>query len=176
LNYLLATLLTLFNLGCLLLVVIGLPGTWLMVGATLLLAWWRAADPARNQDAMFGLPALIAAVALAAIGEILEFLAGVFGSQAIGGSGRSGIGALIGGILGGILGVAIPPPVLGTLLGACVGAAVGAWGVELHHGRPMRESLKSGLGAGVGRFMGTVGKLVCGVAIWVIVTVAAFWP
>jgi len=36
--------------------------------------------------------------------------------------------------------------------------------------------VRSGLGAGVGRFFGTVAKLVVGIGIWIVAAVAAFWP
>lgn len=175
-TYALAVALMILNAGGLLLVVFGLPGTWLMVAATLLAAWWQwdARRPASEQ--MFSITVLVAIVALALIGEVVEFLAGVVGTRTAGGTRRGAVGALIGTIAGAIIGTAIPPPILGTLLGACAGAAIGAWGLELSGGRTMRASLKSGAGAGVGRLVGTVAKLAIAVAIWVIVAVAAFWP
>lgn len=176
-TYVLATALTLFNAVWLLLVVLGLPGTWLMVVTTLLVAWWQwdPALPAGQQ--MFSIWVLVAIAGLAVIGEVLEFFAGVFGTRAAGGSGRGAVGALIGTLIGGVAGTfLIPIPVLGSLIGACAGAALGAWGIELWQGRTMGASVKSGVGAGVGRFAGTLAKLVIGVLIWLIVGVAAFWP
>jgi hypothetical protein len=35
--------------------------------------------------------------------------------------------------------------------------------------------MRSGMGAGVGRFWGTVAKIGIGAAMWLIITVAAFW-
>jgi hypothetical protein len=40
----------------------------------------------------------------------------------------------------------------------------------------MRASVKSGVGAGVGRLAATLMKLVGGAIIWLIVAVAVFWP
>jgi len=74
-EYFYATLLVLVNSLCLFLVVLGMPGTWLMVVATALLAWWRW------EVQMFSLPVLMALVLLAAVGELLEFLAGLFGAK-----------------------------------------------------------------------------------------------
>jgi uncharacterized protein YqgC (DUF456 family) len=173
--YLAATLLALLNAMWLALVVVGLPGNWLMVLTTLLVAWWRwTAEPARP---MFGAPVLIAICVLAFVGEIVELLAGVVGSRTAGGSRRGALGALVGALVGAVLGTAfIPVLVLGSLIGTCAGAAIGAWGLEFSGGRSSRASLKAGLGAGVGRLAGTLAKLVVGSAIWIVVAIAAFWP
>lgn len=175
--YVWATILTLVNAGWLLLTIIGLPGTWLMLLCTGLVAWWHWDAGASVYDQMFGLPVLIAAAALATLGEIFEFFAGVFGSSVAGGSRRSAGGALVGTFVGGLVGTFfLPIPIVGALIGACAGAAIGAWGVEIYDGRPLGVSVQSGVGAGVGRFLGTVAKLACGVAMWILLAIAAFWP
>lgn len=173
--YVLAAALTLVNAGWLLLVVLGLPGNWLMVLGTLAVAWWQW--EAVVGQPMIGVPVLVTIVVLALLGEISEFLAGVAGSKAAGGTRRGAVGALVGALIGGIVGTfIIPVPVLGSLAGTCLGAAVGAWGLELSGGRSLRAAACSGAGAGVGRFVGTLAKLVAGVAIWVVTAIAAFWP
>jgi uncharacterized protein YqgC (DUF456 family) len=174
-TYLLSTLLVLLNTIWLATVMAGLPGTWLMVLCTALLAWWKWGDPATGQAGMFSLATLITIVALAAIGEIAEFFTGVVGTKHAGGSRRGAVGALIGGFVGAIVATPFIPP-LGTLIGACGGACLGAWGLELSGGRKMGESARSGIGAGVGTFAGRVVKLIIGIAIWLIIAVAAFWP
>lgn len=168
--YVWAAVLTLVNAGWLFLVVLGLPGTWLMVLSAALFAWayWETA---------IGRWTLLTLVGLAVIGEVLEFVAGVAGSQRAGGTRRGAIGALAGGLIGGVVGTgAIPIPLIGSLLGACAGAFAGAMILELSGGRDANESFRSGVGAGVGRFFGTLGKFAAGVAIWIVATVAAFWP
>ena len=169
--------LTVVNAAWLFLVVLGLPGTWLMVAGTLLVAWWQWEPGVPGSQQMFSPAVLIAVVALAAAGELAELLAGVFGSKAAGGTRRGAVGALVGGLIGGVLGTfLIPLPLLGSLIGTCAGAGVGAWGLELQQGRTGRAALKSGVGAGVGRLLGTVAKLVAGGLIWITAAVAAFWP
>ncbi|MBU0616727.1 MAG: DUF456 domain-containing protein [Planctomycetes bacterium] len=176
-TYLWATLLILLNTLWLATVVAGLPGTWLMVVCTALLAWWKWEDPATGQAGMFSLATLITIVVLAAIGEIAEFFTGVVGSKKAGGTRRGAIGALIGCLVGAVAATfLIPIPILGSLIGACGGACLGAWGFELSGGRRMAESARSGVGAGVGTFAGRVVKLIVGIAIWLIVAVAALWP
>jgi uncharacterized protein YqgC (DUF456 family) len=83
------------------------------------------------------------------------------------------VGAVTGAILGTFV---IPLPLLGTLIGACIGAAVGTLLMEFGAGRKMEESARMGLGAGLGEFVGITCKIALGFAIWLIVTIAAFWP
>ncbi len=165
--------LILLNTVWLALVVIGLPGNWLMVVSALLLSWWAPGRPA-GSPAMFSLGVLIAIAALALAGEIAEFGAGLVGVRQGGGTRRGALGALVGAIAGGIIGTFFIP-LFGSLVGACVGAALGAWALELSGGRSHRASLKSGAAAGVGRLAGTIAKLGAGIAIWLTVGVAAFW-
>jgi uncharacterized protein YqgC (DUF456 family) len=168
-NYLWAAILVLANSAWLALDLVGLPGNWLIIVGTLLVAWLR--------PGMFGLWTLVAAVALAAVGEVLELFSGVWGAQK-GGAGRRGsAGALLGGIIGAIMGTfLIPVPVFGSLLGACAGACLGAWVLELSGGRDSRASLHAGIGAGLGRAVGTIVKLFVGIVLWLMIAIAAFVP
>lgn len=174
--WVMAAMLVVLNAIWLLALVLGLPGIWLMIAGALALQWWSSATPSAGGP-MFTTWTLVAVVTLAVLSEVFEFLAGMWGTAAAGGTRRGSLGALLGGIAGAVFGTAlIPVPIVGSLLGACLGAALGAFGFELSGGRRVNESVASGLGAGVGRFTGTLIKLVLGVAVWVIVAVAAFWP
>jgi len=168
--YLWSILLVLFNAVWLVLVVFGLPGNWLIVISTCLFAWWRW------DDGVFSIYTLIAILVLAVLGELVELLAGAGGAKRAGAGWRGSIGALIGAVTGAILGTfLLPIPFLGTLTGACVGAGLGAWGLELAGGRQMQDSVRHGIGAGIGEFLGITTKFILGILIWLIVTVAAFW-
>ena len=173
--YLWAALLVLLNTLWLATVVVGLPGTWLMVVSTALVAWWQRGDAAAGDQGMFSIATLVVIIVLAALAEVVEFLTGVVGSKRAGGTRWGSVGALVGGVIGAIVATPLIPP-LGSLIGACAGACAGAWGLELAGGRKMKESVDVGVGAGVGTLVGRVAKLIAGVAIWVIVAVAAFWP
>ena len=165
----LAVILTIVNLLWLFLVVLGMPGNWLMLAGAIAL-WWY-------EPAMFSIWTLVAIGVLAGVGELLELLAGVVGSKKAGGTRRGTIGALVGGLIGAIVATfLIPIPVVGSLIGACVGAGLGAGGFELTGGRTMDDAVKSGVGAGVGRLVGTGIKLAIGVMIWIVCAVAAFLP
>lgn len=171
-----ATLLSLLNLGFLFTVMIGMPGTWLMLIATVIVAWVRRGPAQPEGEPMFSLGVLITLLVLAIVGEIIEFVAGVAGAKGGGGTKWGAGGALLGTLVGGIVGTIAFPFVLGSLVGACLGAAIGAVTFELYGGRRLQLALRSGYGAAIGRLGGTLGKLAVGVVMWVIITVAAFWP
>jgi uncharacterized protein YqgC (DUF456 family) len=176
-SWLVPIVLVIVNAAWLVLVLLGLPGTWMMVATTLLVAWWHWPPTGSNTPPMFSLGVLLAIVVVAVVAEVLELAAGMVGAKATGGTRRGAAGALGGGLIGAVAGTfLIPIPLLGSLLGACLGAALGAWGLELSGGREHGAALKAGMGAGVGRLLGMVMKLLAGVAIWVVVAVAAFWP
>lgn len=177
LDLLLGVALVVVNLFWLFLVVLGLPGTWLMAGTMALVAWWRW-DEARGADGqMFGIVALAIVFGLAVIGEIAELAAGMAGARRAGASIWGTIGALLGALFGGLAATfVIPLPVIGSLIGACGGAAVGAWLMELGSGRSREAAERSAIGAGVGRFQGTLIKLGIAAIMWVVIAVAAFWP
>ena len=163
-----AALLTVLNLIFWLAIVFGLPGTWLMILSAAVADWWLAETP------LFGTPVLLAAVGLAVLGEILEFFLSAAGSRGAGGSRRGAVLAIAGGIVGAILGTPIPVPLLGTLIGACIGAFVGALIGDVWAGRPLFHSMAAGKGAAVGRFWGTVSKLIVGGVLVLLLGVAAF--
>ena len=175
--YVWAILLCLVNVAWIATIVAGIPGTWLMVGSTVFVAWWWRAGTAASQPGMFNIWTLVAITVIAAVAELLEFLAGVVGSQRAGGTRWGALGALGGGLVGAIVATPlIPLPLIGSLAGACIGAAAGALALELYTGQQLHVSIKSGVGAGMGTFVGRAIKLIAGALIWLIVAVAAFWP
>lgn len=160
--------LTLANLVFWFSILFNVPGTWLMVLLAIGLEWWQPGE------FMFGWAVLGAAVALAVLGEVLEFVLGAAGSRQAGGSKRAAALAIAGGVVGAILGTAIPVPILGTLLGASAGAFAGSLLGDLWAGRPVPGSIEAGRGAAMGRFWGTVAKMGVGAVIVVVLGVAAF--
>ncbi|MCF7954186.1 MAG: DUF456 domain-containing protein [Phycisphaerae bacterium] len=168
--YVWLTTLVIFNSCSLLLVLFSLPGNWLIVSATGLFAWWKW------DEGIFSIYTLIAITVLAVIGEIIEFFAGAGGAKKAGASWLASLSAIAGALIGAMIGtVFIPVPILGTLLGACIGAGTATLAVEALSGKKIDHSIKSGLGAGVGVFLGTTSKFVIGILIWLTVTVAAFY-
>lgn len=164
-----AVLLTFMNLIWLFLTALGLPGNWLIVLTTALVAWGQ------RDTGMVGLWVLGAMIALAALGELIEFLGGIVGARRAGGTRWGALGAIVGGVIGALVGTGALP-VLGTVVGACVGAFVGSAAVEIASGQRLRGALRAARGAGIGHGIGIVGKLAVGILIWLTATVAAFWP
>lgn len=166
--YLWAGGLTLINLAWLVLTLLGLPGNWLMIITAALVAWWV-------DDPMIGRWVFVAVVGMAAMGELVELLAGAIGSKRSGGTRWGAMGALLGGIAGALAGtLLIPIPVVGTILGAAGGAFAGATALELASGRARAEAVRAGRGAAIGHVTGNLTKFALGCAIWLTLTIAAF--
>jgi uncharacterized protein YqgC (DUF456 family) len=172
-----ALLLSVLSAGCVFVVILGLPGTWLMAGLAGLFSWWQW-DAARGAtDQFLGVYALVAVLALAVAGEVWEFAASAAGARKAGASGWGAVGAIVGAVAGGIAATfLIPIPIVGSLIGACGGAAAGAGVCELAIGRSHNQALRSSVGAGIGKLKGTLAKLSIAVVMWLVITVAAFWP
>ena len=171
-----ALLLILILLIGLLATVFGLPGNWLIVAAAASYAFVMPADRAAD----IGWPVLLALLLLAALGELLEFLAGALGVARGGGSRRGAlmalVGSLVGAVLGAMIGVPIPVigPVLAALFFASLGAMVGAMLGEHSTGRPLQETWQIGKSAFWGRLFGTLAKTTLGAVMVVVAAVAVF--
>ncbi|MEM7229481.1 MAG: DUF456 domain-containing protein [Planctomycetota bacterium] len=162
---------------CVISVVVSLPGAWVMIGLALVIELMDFIYLPVDAGQTFGWWTLGIAVALAAFGELLEFSAGALGAKTAGSSSRGMWGALGGGIIGAILGTFIPVPLLGTLIGAVVGTFTGALLGEMSHkDGTLDGSIKPAIGATIGRILGTLAKVPVATAIWMMLTIAAFWP
>jgi uncharacterized protein YqgC (DUF456 family) len=76
------------------------------------------------------------------VGQVTDFLMGVWGARKFGASWKGAVGAL----LGAFIGFFLPPPLLWLILGPIVGAIIG----ELCAGRTLQAGSKAGLGAIIG--------------------------
>ena len=156
------------------LTLLGMPGNWLMVAAVI---GYVLLVP-EESPLSIGWAVAVTLGALAALGELLEFLAGALGVAKAGGSRRGAILALLGSLTGGIVGlfVGLPIPVVGSVISAVLFAAAGAFlGAVLGEqwkGRGLNDSLKTGHAAFWGRLLGTVAKTAVG-AVMVATTIAA---
>jgi uncharacterized protein YqgC (DUF456 family) len=164
----LAVVLIVANLMAVALVLLQLPGTWIMLALTALFAWWRWDEPRPS----IGLWTLGVALALALLAELVEFVAGAIGSRTAGGSKRGAFGSMVGGVIGAIVGTfAIPVPIVGTLIGACLGAACGSMLGDIAAGREPQAVWKAGAGAAVGKLVGTVTKVGIALMMWLIIAI-----
>lgn len=155
-------LLFVFNTVGVVLVLVQLPGTWIMILATAIVAWlfpdwigWVVVA------VMFG---------LAVLGEILEFAAGAVGAVGGGSSKTAAAAAVAGAIIGAIVGTFALAflPIIGTLIGATLGAGIAAFAVDIKKGIAFDQSFKGGIGAAIGRLGGAVGKFGVSVVMWVV--------
>ena len=128
--------------GALLLVPLGLPGTWLMLGAAV-------AYNALTGTEAIGLASLIGLTVLTVLAEVAEFVLGGRYARHYGGSRRAGWGAIVGGIAGAVVG--FPVPVVGPVIGALVGSFAGALVLEYTVAGDHRTATRAATGALIGR-------------------------
>jgi len=155
------TLLFLTLLLGLALVPLGLPGLWVMLGATLV--YWIVVPAGSIGGITFGVLA-----ALVVVAEVLEFTISGRYARKYGGSRRAGWGAIVGGIVGAVIGV--PLPIIGSMVGAFAGAFAGALVAELTVARETRgEPIRVATGALIGRVVAAATKVAFGMAmvVWV---------
>lgn len=151
-----------------------LPGNWLLLIFSLI---YKLILP-KDSHPSITWTMLVLALVLAILGEVWEFVAGAAGAAKRGGSRRGAILAIAGSLVGSLGGavVGVPIPVVGPLIGALVGGAVGAFiGAYLgERGRTHEERVEIGKGALFGRLIGTAGKLIFGLLMFLIMTVDSF--
>jgi uncharacterized protein YqgC (DUF456 family) len=155
------TLLLAFILFCCILIIpLGLPGTWLILGV--------AVGYAALTHESIGWVNIVIIGVMAIVGEILEFMLAGRYARKYGGSKRAGWGAIIGGIVGAFAG--IPIPIIGSMIGAFVGAFAGALLFELAGGTRAGPAAKVATGALLGRVVAAAMKVGIGfvMAAWVI--------
>ncbi len=158
-----------FVLGIVMLLsIFGLPGNWIML---ILVAVYHFVLPVESP---LGVGYWVIALAVAVLGEVLEFLLQVKQAKKYGSSTTGTVGGVIGAL---ILAVMMAPLFfgIGAFIGALLGAYLGCLLFELLRGQDARTAARAARGAMFGRFLGTVCKLACGVVIWA-VTMQSLWP
>lgn len=152
------------------------PGNWVMVALAALFAWLL--PDAEGRGLSWTTVAVVCG--LAVLGEVIELLAGAAGAKREGASRRAIVLALVGTVVGSVAGaiVSLPIPVVGPIIGALGGGAAGAFAGaylgESWKGRDTSQSLAVGRGALIGRLLGTVGKLLVGAVMIVVIVLDAF--
>ena len=168
--YVYATSMCLLNAVWLALVFFYLPGNWLIVLTTGALAWWQ-----RDVQAIsFWTVGVMAFLAL--IGEVIEFMAGMGGAKKAGAGWLASISAGGGGLGGGGGGGGlISIPFSRPLVGAGVRGRAGGGGLWWGGGDEQGDEVRSGVGAGVGVFIGTASKIAIGAVLWLMAAIAVFF-
>lgn len=135
---------------------LGWPGLWIMV----------AIVGAGALAGEIGPGVVIAAIALAATAELLEFLIVRRMSLRYGGSNRAFWGAVIGGTVGVFLG--FPVPIVGPVIAGILGSFIGAAAVSLHESRDLAAASRVGWGVVLARALAAFVKVAAAIAILVI--------
>ena len=126
----------------LLIIPLGLPGTWIMVIAAWGYNYLVPGDPV-------GTWTILGTAILALIAEWLEMTLSASYTRKYGGSKRAAWGAIIGGVVGAVIGV--PVPLIGPLIGAFAGSFIGAWVFEKSRGVEGENATRVATGALIGR-------------------------
>ena len=169
-----ALLLILILTACWLLTLLSMPGNWLMVAAS---AAYVLLAPAKS-PAMIGWKTVAVLAVLAALGEVVELLAGARQAAKAGGSRRAAALAVVGSLAGGVVGICVglPIPLLGSVLAAllfaALGAMLGAVAGEVWSGRTLAASWQVAQAAFWGRLQGALGKILLGAAMIAVVAAA----
>lgn len=163
-DYVLLALYILVSLAGLISLIFGLPGTFIILGASVLYGWYGGFSEITVR-------VIIILVVLALAGELIEFLLGILGSKKYESSNRAIVGSIIFGIIGAVMGAPFFFGI-GAVIGAFAGAFAGAILMELSQGKKMDEAIKSGWGAFLGRVAGTISKGAVGIAMIAITVLA----
>lgn len=157
----------LFLCVCLICLFFGLPGTWMILGATALYAVVTGFAPVGG-----GMLLVLALLALA--GEFVEYLLGIAGARRFGSSHRGIVFSILGGFIGAVVGA----PFFfgfGAVLGALAGAFLGAVLIELLTYGPTewKQAVRSGWGNFLGRMAGMITKvsIAIGMIVWIAATI-----
>lgn len=144
----------------LVLIVLGLPGLWIMVASAVAYNLIVPGEP-------IGWITLICVAVLALIAELLEFSMTGRYARKYGGSRRAGWGAILGGIVGAMVG--IPVPIIGSVIGAFIGSFLGALIAEFTGGSSAGDATRVAKGALIGRVVSTVLKIGIGftIGVWI---------
>jgi uncharacterized protein YqgC (DUF456 family) len=154
-----------FLLGSLFCIFFGLPGTFMILGASCVYGYVTG-----FHEVTGGMLVVLGLLTLA--GEGVEYVMGVVGAKKYGSSNRGIVFSMVGGFIGAVF----CAPLFfgfGAILGALAGAFLGAVAVEIFTYGPdqWRQAVRSGWGNFLGRVGGMITKL--SIAIGMIVWLAA---
>ncbi len=142
--------------GSLLLIPLGIPGLWIMVG---ILSVGLIAS-----EISLGIYGLL--VGLVIVAEVAEWAAVERLGRLFGGTSRTFWGALAGGTIGAIVGT--PIPIAGSVVGAFAGTLIGAIVATWLQSRSLGGAVRAGWGALLGRAVAVALKIFVGIAILII--------
>ncbi len=145
---------------------IGIPGTFIMVVDCLIYGWLTSFS-----EMTAGLLAVLFVIAV--MTEAIEFFIGAATAGKYGASRQGMFGAIIGGFVGAIWMTPIMP-IVGTIIGAFAGAFAGATLLEYAQTRDKEKALRVGFGAFLGTLGGKLTKIAAATAMAVIVGIRIY--
>jgi uncharacterized protein YqgC (DUF456 family) len=148
---------------CSLIFILGLAGSLLPVVPGTLIVWlgvithrlWMGAEESITWKIV------ILSGILTLLGQVADFVMGVWGARKFGASWKGAVGAFVGAFIGFL----IPPPLFWLIVGPILGAVIG----ELAAGRSFRDGGKAGIGTVVGGILAFALKFgisVCVIALF----------
>lgn len=144
----------------------GLPGNWVILIVSFLLAWAGDFDKIQPNT-------LIILLLLTLFGEVIEFVLGIVGAKKYKASNKAIAGSIIFGIIGAVMGAPFFLGI-GSIIGAFAGAFAGAVIVELFQGKSINNAVNSGWGTFLGRVGGSFAKIFLGI-VMVVITVSSYF-
>jgi uncharacterized protein len=171
-------LLLIANLGAWFTNLFMLPGNWLIVAFAAVAAYFLPEQPS---GLGFGWVLVAVLGGMGLLGEFVEAFGGASKAKLHGASRRSMVlsilFAMLGAAVGGVVGA--PLTLIGgvvlIVVGALAGAFAGTWLGETWKGRRGAERWAISRAALVGRLFGTVGKIIVGMAMVCVCTLASFY-
>ncbi|HSG29540.1 MAG TPA: DUF456 domain-containing protein [Candidatus Krumholzibacterium sp.] len=139
------------------LVLVGLPGGWIMFAGVFIFAWI-------NGFAATGWVWLTVMAAILVIGEVIESTLGIVVVAGKGATRWGVLGAFLGGIAGAVGGTAVIP-VVGSMVFALLGAFAGAVLFEYLYYNSLDNALKTGFWAFMGKLWAMLIKFALGLVV-----------
>lgn len=148
---------------CSLIFILGLAGSLLPVVPGTLIVWlgvithrlWMGAEESITWKMV-----IIAGI-LTLLGQVADFVMGVWGARKFGATWKGAVGAFVGAFIG----FFVPPPLFWLIVGPILGAVIG----ELAAGRSFRDGGKAGIGTVIGGILAFALKFgisVCVIALF----------
>ena len=144
-----------------LIIPVGIPGTFLIAGNTLVYGWLTGFN--EITWTLIGILFLLCILL-----EVFEFFIGAATAVKFGASRQGMFGAIVGGFVGAVWATPLFP-FIGTIIGAFVGAFAGASLFEYLGTKDLQKSLRVGFGAFLGSLGGKLTKIATAIAMVVFV-------
>ncbi len=154
---------------CSIIFMLGLAGSLLPVVPGALIVWLGVITHRLRMGAEDSITWKIVIITgvLTLLGQVADFVMGIWGARKFGASWKGAVGAFIGAFVGFI----VPPPLFWLIVGPILGAVIG----ELAAGRSFRDGGKAGIGTVVGGILAFALKFGISVCVIALFFLDLFW-